>query len=117
MDDDDTILSETTIDRNRYYRERIKHGKGLLDDVHKELSKQLPNDTIGFAAFYIQQDETEAVDGGMFTMSLRTKVIPANITDEFIDKFGERITNFNSRNGLTEQEINEFINQRTNVRI
>jgi hypothetical protein len=108
LDDDNNTLASTTIDRKKYYRTRIKHGKGLLDDVHKELSKQLPIDTIGFAVFYFER----TIPGNELNLTLRTKIIPTSFVDEFIDEFGERIISLNPHNGLTEQEITNFINQR-----
>jgi len=115
LDDNDNTLASTTIDRNKYYRTRIEHGKGLLDDVHKQLSEEfLPHDLPGFAAFFM---EREQYDGpfGYLNVRLKTKVIPAYLSDDFVDTFGKRITILNTlRNGgLCEREIDEFLIQRT----
>jgi len=115
LDDNDNTLASTTIDRNKYYRTRIEHGKGLLDDVHKQLSEEfLPHDLPGFAAFFMEREE----DGGTFgslNLRLKTKVIPAYLSDDFVETFGKRITSLSSLPGvgLTEREIDEFLIQRT----
>ena len=115
LDDNDNTLASTTIDRNKYYRTRIEHGKGLLDDVHKQLSEEfLPHDLPGFTAFFMEREQ----NGGPFgflNFRLKTKVIPAYFSDDFVDTFGKRITTLNAlpNGGLSEREIDEFLIQRT----
>ena len=115
----DNTLGSTIIETTNYYKTKIEHGKGLLDDVHKELCKNLPNGYAGFMVFYFEQN-TSVNEGDIPSMSLtlRSKTIPLSLADEFIEIFGTRITNYNQYDhGLTEEEINNFLNERTNVGI
>lgn len=113
LDDNDNTLVSTTIDRSMYYQTCIEHGKGVLDDVHKVLTQEyLPNNNQpGFLAFYMHPINENGDD---LRLEIKSKIIPSSVTDEFIETFGDRISELNMQRGLTEQEIVDFLNQRTN---